>query len=108
MGLLFAVGLTCISNSRKVLSTFRILACLGSNMNKRLKEHKALSPRYEGVPLRYEDSKPVQTQMHTHQNIIDIGQTIHVQWETQAENERDRAVSAAQHKVWQEAEHMKN
>ncbi|XP_038070981.1 uncharacterized protein C6orf163-like [Patiria miniata] len=77
-------------------------------MDKRLKEHKALSPRYDGVPLRYEDSKPVQTQMHTHQNILDIGQNIHTQWEVQAENERDQAVSAAQHKVWQEAEHMKN
>ncbi|XP_022091891.1 uncharacterized protein C6orf163 homolog [Acanthaster planci] len=77
-------------------------------MDKHSKEQKALSPRYDGIPLRYEESKPVQTQIYTHQNILDIGQNIHVQWEVQVENEKERAVSAAQHKVWQEAEHMKN
>ncbi|XP_033633575.1 uncharacterized protein C6orf163 homolog [Asterias rubens] len=77
-------------------------------MDKRGKENKALSPRYDGIPLRYEDSKPVQVQMYTHQNILDIGQNIHNHWESQAENDKDTAISAAEHKVWLEAEHMKS
>ena len=39
---------------------------------------------------------------------VDIGQNIHNHWESQAENDKDTAISAAEHKVWLEAEHMKS
>ncbi|XP_072037313.1 uncharacterized protein [Amphiura filiformis] len=76
-------------------------------MDVQVKNPKALKPNYEGVPLRYEDSKPVLVQAYTHKNIIGMGQKVHSQWEKSAEIERDRAVSAAKQDVWEQAEHAK-
>ncbi len=39
-------------------------------MEVQVKNPKALKPKYDGVPLRYEDSKPVMVQAFTHKNII--------------------------------------
>nr|XP_054765475.1 uncharacterized protein C6orf163 homolog [Lytechinus pictus] len=65
------------------------------------------SPRFEGVPKRYEDTKPVQVQIHAHQKIIDIGQEIHAKWENLSHNEKSQAIVDAEKEVWKQAEHFK-
>ncbi|KAJ8025929.1 hypothetical protein HOLleu_33636 [Holothuria leucospilota] len=76
-------------------------------MNASLKDNKALAPKYKGVPRRYEDTKPVQTQGFTHSAILDIGQNIHVKWENKTEEEKEAAIAAAEEAVWQQAQHVK-
>ncbi len=38
---------------------------------------------------------------------LGMGQKVHASWEKSAEIERERAVSAAKHEVWEQAEHAK-
>ncbi|XP_077992605.1 uncharacterized protein C6orf163-like [Glandiceps talaboti] len=70
-------------------------------------ENRALSPRYDGIPLRYEDSKPVMTQAYTHKTIVNIGDTIHQKVIDQLEDDRMKAIEAAKAAVWEEAERIK-
>ncbi|XP_071947915.1 uncharacterized protein C6orf163 homolog [Antedon mediterranea] len=77
-------------------------------MNTKLQSNKALNPNYTGIPRRYEDTKPVQTQAFTHSSILDIGQSIHTRWERDAFSEREAAIRATEDSVWAEGERLKN
>ncbi|XP_071827892.1 uncharacterized protein [Apostichopus japonicus] len=72
-----------------------------------LRDNKALARKYRGVPKRYEDTKPVQTQAFTHSSILEIGQNIHVKWENKTDEERSIAIEAAEEAVWKQATHVK-
>ncbi|XP_006815474.1 uncharacterized protein C6orf163-like [Saccoglossus kowalevskii] len=69
--------------------------------------NRALSPRYNGIPLRYEDSKPVQVQEYAHTTIVRIGDTIHKDLLDELENDKKQTIEAAKAAVWQEAEQIK-
>ncbi|XP_033098383.1 uncharacterized protein C6orf163 homolog [Anneissia japonica] len=77
-------------------------------MNAKLRSNKALNPNYTGIPLRYEDSKPMMTQSFTHNDILGIGQSIHTKWEQDALSEREAAIRAAEDSVWAEGERLKD
>ncbi|XP_071483295.1 uncharacterized protein [Diadema antillarum] len=66
------------------------------------------SPRFDNVPKRYEETKPVQVQIHAHRKILDLGQEIHTKWEHSASKDKSQAIVEAEKEVWKQAEHVKN
>ncbi|XP_074642985.1 uncharacterized protein C6orf163 homolog [Tubulanus polymorphus] len=63
--------------------------------------------RYNTVPKRYEDTKPVFIQNFTHRKIIDIGDDLHNRNCEIKDKERVLAVSEAEQRVWAQAELIK-
>ncbi|XP_013378631.1 uncharacterized protein C6orf163 homolog [Lingula anatina] len=64
----------------------------------------SLSPRYNSVPRRYEETKPFVVQDFTHRKILDIGNLLHKKTLNIAEQDKLIAVREAEQAVWNQAE----
>ncbi|KAI0229913.1 hypothetical protein LSAT2_019674 [Lamellibrachia satsuma] len=69
----------------------------------------ALRPRvrYDGVPLRYEETKPVVIQAGAHKKILHIGEELHDREVQQLTREQEKAVYTAQEAIWEQAQSMR-
>ncbi|XP_060071277.1 uncharacterized protein C6orf163 homolog [Ylistrum balloti] len=63
--------------------------------------------RYNGVPKRYEETRPVLIQGHAHRRILNIGHELHRQTLDIAELEKLKSIRDAESALWAEAEQIK-
>ncbi|XP_069124859.1 uncharacterized protein C6orf163 homolog [Argopecten irradians] len=63
--------------------------------------------RYNGVPKRYEETRPVHIQGHAHRRILNIGHELHRQTLDIAELEKLKSIRDAEKALWAEAEQIK-
>jgi len=70
----------------------------------------ALTPRvrYQGVPRRYEETKPVLVRDLTHRKILDLGLNVHQKTLDQCAVDKATAVAAAEEAVWAQAETIRH
>ncbi|KAL5015836.1 hypothetical protein ScPMuIL_005425 [Solemya velum] len=67
----------------------------------------ALTPKYNGVPRRYEETRPVVIQEYAHRKILGIGHNLHCHSVSKSEQERLNAVHSAERQIWQQADQLK-
>ncbi|KAL8579982.1 hypothetical protein ACOMHN_054104 [Nucella lapillus] len=67
-----------------------------------------LTPRYQGMPRRYEETKPVVIQDFTHRKIVGIGHEIQSRLLDRLEREKTEAMEATEKATWEKAEKKKN
>ncbi|GFR64864.1 chromosome 6 open reading frame 163 [Elysia marginata] len=67
----------------------------------------ALVPRYNGVPRRYEETKPAHVQNFTHKRIVGIGKDIQRRLLDSIESEKLEALRKAESAVWDQAKQEK-
>ncbi|KAK3595868.1 hypothetical protein CHS0354_014691 [Potamilus streckersoni] len=63
--------------------------------------------RYNTVPRRYDDTRPVIIQGFAHKKILGIGHELHQRSMEKAEAEKLQAISEAERAVWEQAEQIK-
>ncbi|KAK7110139.1 uncharacterized protein C6orf163 homolog [Littorina saxatilis] len=66
-----------------------------------------LAPRYQGMPRRYEETKPVVIQDFTHRKIVGIGHEIQSRLLDRLDVEKADAIEQAKLETWEEAEKKK-
>ncbi|XP_076471094.1 uncharacterized protein C6orf163 homolog [Babylonia areolata] len=67
-----------------------------------------LAPRYQGMPRRYEETKPVVIQDFTHRKILGIGYDIQSRLLDRLEREKTEAIEATEVATWEKAEKKKH